>query len=131
MTTLMLLLGLLQATTPPAQASRQGSRPAPHKVEIVSVTGCLKETVPNDWTLASATDPVPSSANAALAKEIPATPPAGKNVFKLIGVSEFNLPAHRDHTVIIKGLFIRAMPVSRLNITSVTMVSPSCAPAAK
>ena len=126
MMTLMLLLGLLQP-----QAPRRGSAQAPNKVEIVSVTGCLRETTPNEWTLASATDPVPSSANAPPAKDIPATPPAGRNAFKLIGVSEFNLPAHRDHTVIVKGLFIKATPVSRLNITSVTMVSPSCAPAGK
>ena len=101
--------------------------PAPKKVEIVSVTGCLKEARPNSWTLTGATDPVPSSANAPAAKEIPTTPPAGKNAFSLIGVSEFNLAAHRDHTVMIKGLFIRATPMSRVNMTSVTTVSPSCA----
>ena len=116
MTSLFLLLGLLQASP---------------KVEIVSVTGCLKEAAPNAWTLTSATDPVPSNANAPAAKEIPAAPPAGKNSFRLIGVSEFNLPAHRDHTVIIKGLFIKATPMSRVNMTSVTMVSAACVPGAK
>ena len=105
--------------------------PPDRKIEIVSVTGCLKEATPNVWTLTAATDPVPSSANAPPAKEIPATPPAGKKTFSLIGVSEFNLPAHRDHTVVIKGLLIMATPVSRLNMTSVTMVSPSCVPLAK
>ena len=119
---LLLALALPQAS---------GKTQAPAKVEIVSVTGCLRETTPNTWTLTNATDPVPSSANAPTAKEIPATPPAGKNAFRLIGVSEFNLPAHRDHTVIIKGLFIKATPMSRVNMTSVTMVSPSCAPTAK
>jgi hypothetical protein len=118
MTTLILLLGLLQAT--PAR-----------KVEIVSVTGCLQESPPNTWTLRAATDPTPSSANAPSAKEIPTTPPAGKNAFTLIGVSEFNLPAHRDHTVVIKGLLIKATPMSRVNMTSVTAVSPSCPAAAK
>jgi hypothetical protein len=100
--------------------------PPPKTVEIVSVTGCLKEAAPNTWTLTAATEPVPSGANAPPAKEIPATPPAGKNAFALIGVSEFNLPAHRDHTVIIKGLLIKATPMSRVNMTSVTDVSPSC-----
>jgi hypothetical protein len=118
MTTLFLLLAL-QTAQPSA------------KVEIVSVTGCLKEAKPNTWTLTAATDPVPSSANAPAAKEIPPAPPAGKNAFALIGVSEFNLPAHRDQTVIIKGLFIKATPMSRVNMTSVTTVSPSCSPAAK
>jgi hypothetical protein len=104
---------------------------AAKKIEIVSVTGCLKEATPNSWTLTRATDPVPSSANAPPAKDVPATPPAGRNAFSLIGVSEFNLPAHRDRTVIIKGLFIKATPISRVNMTSVTDVSASCVAAAK
>jgi hypothetical protein len=99
----------------------------PKKVEIVSVTGCLRENPAGTWMLTGATEPVPSSANAPPAKEVPATPPAGKNQFRLIGVSEFNLPAHKGHTVLVKGLHIKATPVSRLNITSVTMVSASCA----
>ena len=119
MTALVFMLGLAAA-----QAA-----PAPAKVEIVSVTGCLKEMTPNSWTLVSATDPVPSIANAPPAKDIPSAVPAGKNEFKLIGVSEFNLPAHRDHTVIIKGLFIKAAPTSRVNMTSIAMVAPTCAPA--
>ena len=111
---MLVVLALLQAT------------PAPQKIEIVSVTGCLKEATPNNWTLANATDPVPSSANAPPAAEVPKTPPSGKNQFRLIGVSEFNLPQHRNHTVIIKGLLIKATPVSRVNMTSVTMVAAAC-----
>jgi hypothetical protein len=111
---MLVVLALLQAT------------PAPQKIEIVSVTGCLKEATPNNWTVANATDPVPSSANAPPAAEVPKTPPAGKNQFRLIGVSEFNLPQHRNHTVIIKGLLIKATPVSRVNMTSVTLVAGSC-----
>src|SRR5438105_14355046 len=115
MTILLFLLAALAAQAAPS-----------NKIDIVSVTGCLKEASPNSWIVTSATDPVPSSANAPPAKDIPSTPPVGKNEFKLIGVSEFNLPAHRDHTVILKGLFIKAAPVSRLNITSVITVAPAC-----
>jgi hypothetical protein len=119
-------------TMPILLAAALAAQAAPsNKIEIVSVTGCLKEASPNTWTLTSATDPVPSSANAPPAKDIPATPPAGSNQFRLIGVSEFNLSAHKDHTVVVKGLYIKAAPMSRLNITSVTMVAPSCAGAAK
>jgi hypothetical protein len=118
---LMLILAAGQAT----------AAPRPANVEIVSVTGCLREATPDTWTLTAATDPLPSSANAPPAKDVPTTPPAGKQSFRLIGVSEFNLPAHRDHTVIIKGLFIKASPLSRLNMTSVTAVSPSCVAGAK
>ncbi len=99
--------------------------PSP-KVAIVSVTGCLRETAPNTWMLVDATDPVPSIANAPPANEIPNVPPAGNHEFKLIGVSEFNLPQHKDHAVIVKGLHIQASP-PRLNITSVTTISASCA----
>jgi len=99
---------------------------APAKVDIVSVAGCLREPSANTWMLVNATDPVPSSANAPEKKEIPATPPAGRNQFRLIGVSEFNLPAYKDHAVIVKGLHIKAQPVSRLNITSVTTIASSC-----
>jgi hypothetical protein len=120
MTTLFFVLALAWAQAAPSS----------QKIEIVSVTGCLKEATPNSWTLTSATDPVPSNANAPAAREIPAVPPSGKNEFKLIGVSEFNLPAYKDHAVIVKGLLIKARPTSRLNMTSVTTVSPSCAPPA-
>ena len=112
----VLMLGLLQA--------------APAKVDVVSVTGCLREQGPDGWLLVNATDPVASNANAPDQKSIPATPPVGRNQFKLIGVSEFNLPGHKDHAVIVKGLFIKAQPLSRLNITSVTTIAPAC-PAAK
>jgi hypothetical protein len=101
------------------------------KVDIVSVTGCLREATANTWTLENATDPVPSVANAPPARDIPATAPAGRNSYRLIGVSEFNLPAHKGHTVIIKGLFIKAAPMSRVNMTSVTMVAASCPAAPK
>jgi hypothetical protein len=96
------------------------------KVDIVRVAGCLRETTPGTWMVVDATDPVPSNANAPPKNEIPATLPTGRNQFKLIGVSEFDLPLHRDHGVIIKGLYIKAQPVSRLNITSVITIAPSC-----
>jgi hypothetical protein len=101
------------------------------KVDVVAVVGCLRESAPNTWTLSNASDPAPSNANAPLPNEIASAPKGGKNEFRLIGVAEFNLPSHRDHTVMVKGLHIKAAPVSRLNITSVTMLAPSCDPAPK
>ena len=99
--------------------------PPSKKIDIVSVTGCLREQGTN-WMLTAATDPVPSVANQAQGKEIPATPPAGKNAFRLIGTSEFNLPAMKDHTVVIRGLFIKDK-VSRINVTSAVEAVASCA----
>jgi hypothetical protein len=102
--------------------------PAAKKVEIVGVTGCLREQGSN-WMLVAATEPVPSVANQAQTKEIPTTPPAGKNTFRLIGTSEFNLPQMKDHTVVIRGLFIKDK-VSRINVTSAVEAVASCAPGA-
>ena len=74
-----------------------------------------------------ATEPEPSIANGPPAGQPYKGPTTGKNTFKLIGVSEFDLPSHKGHTVLVKGLFIKAEPVSRLNVTSVTMVAATCA----
>ena len=128
----ILVVGLFATATSSTDSGGQGPPDnKDKKIEIVSVTGCLREATPNNWTLENATDPVPSVANAPPAKEIPPAPPVGKNSYRLIGVSEFNLPAHKGHTVIIKGLFIKAAPLSRVNMTSVTMVAASCPAAAK
>ena len=108
-----LLIALLSVQTPPTR-----------KVEIVSVTGCLREQG-NNWMLVAATDPVASVANQAQGAEIPKTAPAGKNTFRLIGVSEFNFPQHRDRTMVIRGLFIKDK-VSRINVTSAVEAVPSC-----
>ena len=100
--------------------------PVKKPVEIVSVTGCLRQQGDNNWMLVAATDPVPSSANQAAADDIPKTAPAGKNSFRLIGVSEFNFPQHRDRTMVIRGLFIKDK-VSRINVTSAVEAVASCA----
>ena len=116
----------------PAEAGRhvqaaQAQNDRPRKVDIVSVTGCLREQGASNWMVVAATDPVPSSANAPLKSEIPTTAVAGTNQFKLIGVGEFGLPGYRNQTVVVKGLQIKATPVDRLNITSITTVVTFCA----
>lgn len=103
--------------------------PAKKTVEIVSVTGCLREQGANNWMLVAATDPVPSLANQAQGDDIPKAAPAGKNSFRLIGVSEFNFPQHRDRTMVIRGLFIKDK-VSRINVTSAVEAVATCAPGA-
>ena len=125
--TLAAAVAITGATTVAAHAQA----PAPvQKVPIVAVTGCLAEQGTH-WSLTNATDPVPSIANGPPAGEAIKGPTSGTASYRLIGVSEFDLPAHKGHTVLVKGLLIRATPVSRVNVTSVTMVSSACAPAAR
>ena len=104
----------------------QTAPPKNEKIEPVAVVGCLKEAKPGLWMLVNASDPVASTANAPSAKELAALPKSGKNEFQLIGISVFNLSAHRDHSIVVKGLPIKATPISRLNVTSVTMIADVC-----
>ncbi len=106
----------------------QAQAPATNKVDVVAVAGCLKETTPGSWVLTDATDPVVSNANAPSAKELAAFPKSGKNEYQLIGVAVFDLPKHRGQAVLLKGLLNKATPMSRLNLTSLTMVSAECSP---
>jgi len=122
------VLALVAVTIAGVSATAQDDRPK--KVDIVSVTGCLREQGANNWMVVAATDPVASNANAPVKSEIPTTAVTGKNQFKLIGVGEFNLPNHRNQTVVIKGLYIKAAPVDRLNITSITTAVTFCAESA-
>jgi hypothetical protein len=100
------------------------------KVDIVTVTGCLREQGPGTWMLVAATEPAASIANAPPASDIPKTAPEGKLTFRLIGVGEFKLPSLKDKTVVVKGLHIKDTPTPRLNVTSVVEALPSCAPPA-
>jgi len=127
---LALMGGLKSAPTLSAQGSAHTASaqvPATNKVEVVSVTGCLREQGAGNWVLVAATDPVPSLANQAPVAELPKAAPAGKNTFRLLGVGEFNLAQHRDRTMVIRGLLIKATPVSRINMTSSVEALATCA----
>lgn len=115
-----LAAGVVASTTALAQA------PPADKVPIVAVAGCVAEQPAGTWRLTNATDPVPSIANAPPTGQPYKGPMSGKSQFQLIGISEFDLPAHKGHNVLVKGLFVKAAPVSRLNVTSVTMLATTC-----
>ena len=103
------------------------------RVDVVRVTGCLRRAAADAWTLSAATDPVAiTRADPAVPPAQAAAPTAGSNEFKLIGIEEFDLASRKDRLVAVKGLLIKATPMSRLNVTSVTTVADSCpAPAKK
>ena len=99
-------------------------------VPIVAVTGCVAEQGAH-WWLTSATDPVPSVANGPAAGQKVTGPTSGTQRYRLIGISEFDLPSRRGHTVLVKGLLVKAPAETRVNVTSVTMISALCAVPAK
>ena len=118
-----LLATLIVAASLYAQTAASKSE----KIDPVAVVGCLQEPKPGTWMLVNASEPVASTANAPSAKELAALPKSGKNEFQLIGVGIFDLGTHRDRSVLIKGLPIKTPAVTRLNVTSVTVVAPNCA----
>ncbi len=120
---------LLIVAAMPISAAAQA--PAPDKVPVVAVAGCVAEQPAGTWLLTNATDPVPSIANAPPASQPYTGPTTGKGRFQLIGISEFDLPTHKGHTVLVKALHVKAAPMSRLNVTSVTMLATTCPPPAK
>lgn len=108
------------------EASPPAPQKPPAKTETVAVVGCLTEATPGVWSITRASEPVASTANAPSAKERAELPQGGKREFRLIGVGIFNLSAHRGETVVVKGLLLKDVPVSRLNVTSVTTLSRDC-----
>jgi hypothetical protein len=102
---------------------------ASQRVDVVRVTGCLRHTPPDAWVLSAATDPITVSRTSPPVE--PAAATVGGNQFTLIGIDEFDLPSRKDRLVTVKGLLIKATPISRLNITSVTTVAETCAAAKK
>jgi hypothetical protein len=129
-----LFSGLL-ATMCAAPADTTAQAQPAQKVSVVSVTGCLKQGPGDTWLLTNATEPIAASrapaAPSATAPEssrkaAPVT--LGKNQFKLIGLLEMNVPAHKGHTVTVRGLLIPAANERRINLTSLQMVSETCSP---
>ncbi|MEQ1910176.1 MAG: hypothetical protein ABMA15_15225 [Vicinamibacterales bacterium] len=103
-----------------------GAQTPPTKADLVMVAGCLREQPAGTWRVVNATEPKPSNAAAPPPEERPTLPIVGTRQFQLIGVSIFNLPSYREQTVVLKGVLVLATPVSRLNITSVVSLSPTC-----
>lgn len=106
--------------------ARTEAQSSGRRVEIVATAGCLREQPAGTWMLVNATEPVKSSANAPQKNELPQASAAGKQQFQLIGVGEFDLPSLKNQLVYVKGLHIVATPTSRLNVTSVTAIAPTC-----
>ncbi len=100
------------------------------KAQDVRVFGCLK-LEGKDWLLTNATEPIsnaPPSPGAAKAPPVNASPPPpGPHQFKLIGVDVFHLPTRKDQRIEVTGLLIPAKPMSRINLTTVVPVAPTCA----
>jgi len=112
-----------------AGAEFAGPPQGPNAIPIVESIGCLADGPNNTWTLSSATEPAKSTPGFSKAEDVKAAEgkPLGSQQIRLVGLLEMHPEDHKGHKVLAKGLLIKDAAGQRLNITSLTTVSPTCA----
>ena len=110
---------------------KDGPKPVPDGA-LVLVVGCFTQRPDGQWILVNATDPVrtkkptettPEELNAS------ATKPAGNQIFlvqEMDAVPDFSPDAHKGQRMQTKGFLVRARNAERINLTSISAVSPTC-----
>ena len=130
------------AQAPAGRGAAAGAKPAappvvldatkPHDknltLDIVEVVGCLADGPNNTFVLASATEAIkggtPSTTLDALKAD--ETKPLGTNRYVLIGASEWNPASHKGQKLAVKGLMIKDVKETRINVTSLQKVGDTC-----
>lgn len=107
------------------KAGQEGEQNA---LEIAEVVGCLGQSPAKTWMLTNGSDPVLSKTQATslAALKAAADRPLGSHPYQLLGVGVFDPSSHRGQKVAVKGVLIRDPKESRLNVTSLQMVTATC-----
>lgn len=120
----------LSATAPGFASIRlvpKGGATAPRSGALVQTVGCLQQSGASGWMLTGSTDPQVTTLDPVsdADKKALAGGPPGKQTIELMSV--FPSPAaFRQHTVIVKGLFIKTATVTRINVTVLESLAPGC-----
>lgn len=107
---------------------REGPGPVPN-FAIVQVVGCLTQDPDKGWILTNATAPL-RTRNPKPSADVKAAEarPLGTGRFRLLQGSASQLDALKGHKVQAKGILIRMPNDDRINLTSVSQLSPECQP---
>jgi hypothetical protein len=133
---LTVLAAAALSATPAAQRGGRGAGAefagppqGPNAIPIMESIGCLADGPNNTWTLSSATEPAKSTPGFSKTEDVKAAEgkPLGSQQLRLVGLLEMHPEEHKGHKVLVKGLLIKDAAGQRLNITSLTTVSPTCA----
>jgi mono/diheme cytochrome c family protein len=124
--------GTAELTVPGLKGVRVEDRDSPGAVpnfSLVQVIGCLSEQGPDgSWILARTTDPVRTT-DAEPSKEDQVrslqSAPLGAQTLRLMYVFPNPAPLH-GHKVEAKGLLMREANETRVNVTSLQSVAPTC-----
>ena len=120
---------VLGAGLPSWPAAAQSTPPA----SLVAVTGCVSR---NDaaWTLTGASTPrtIPAAERSQRAADNVAWARGqqpGREQYRLLGrpmLEEFEIEAHQNHRIVVRGLLINDAKEKRVNVVSLAMVAASC-----
>lgn len=124
----------VKPTAPPQpDAAREQNAPSiAESPPIVEVVGCLEQARSGTWMLNKASDPVVSKSQATSLADIKtaASKPLGNQQDQLLGVNVFDPSSQKDQKVAVKGVLIKQadpkIKESRLNVTSLQMIAPTC-----
>jgi mono/diheme cytochrome c family protein len=105
---------------------QRGSSGQVANFSLVDVVGCLTQRADGRWVLTNATTPVAADGEGPSAGAPAAVPPPGAESFRLLGVTRFDPGGHRGQTMRAKGLIDKTSGDSRLDLTSLQTVAPSC-----
>jgi mono/diheme cytochrome c family protein len=96
---------------------------------MVAVVGCLTRGPNNTWMLTSTSEPVLSKDQPSTTPELKdaALQPLGSDSFQLVSIVPFKPDDNTGHKMAAKGLLYRAPNENRLDVTSLQMVTSSCA----
>jgi hypothetical protein len=96
--------------------------------DVVEMVGCLENVSAKTWMLTNVDDPIASKSQATSAAELKAaeTTLLGDGRYHLLGAGVFSPSKHKGNKVAIKGVLIKDAKDSRINITSLQTIAPTC-----
>jgi len=105
----------------------RGGVAAPRSGALVQVVGCLQEKGASAWVLSDSTDPQVTTLDPVSTEDKQALAAAGPGGQTIELISIFPSPAaFRQNKVLVKGLLIKTASSTRINVTSLVSLSPSC-----
>jgi mono/diheme cytochrome c family protein len=112
------------------QIARKKSEAGPQNFTLVQVVGCLTRQPSGQWALTRTSEPqaTKDEASSPAALKTAESRPLGGQTLRLLSVYPTYQPdAHQDQKVEARGLLYREDRTTELNLTSLQMVSTSCA----
>jgi quinoprotein glucose dehydrogenase len=104
----------------------KGGAGSPRPGALVQVVGCLQDRAPNQWIVTDATDPQVTTLDPVSAEQKQGLAGgAGTQTIELMSVYPSPV-ALRQHKVLVKGLFIKTASATRINVTVLEPLAPTC-----